>query len=170
MRFQVVVTDEARAAFFEQRLVRRSDYALLGALPAGAGAAALLVHFAFEAFAVDGQPAFAYHIFLLVERQAEGVVEFERHSARHHGTGERFHRVIELLLRNQERGGIPVLLVFHHARDLLDRSHQLGVSRLHQLRDKTRQFVKERLFDTNHARVPHGAAHDFAQHVAAPFV
>jgi hypothetical protein len=58
-------------------LIGRGDGAFLGALPACAGALALLLHFAVEAFAVDGQAALARHVFLLVERQAEGVVQLE---------------------------------------------------------------------------------------------
>ena len=49
--------------------------------PARARAA---VHFALEAFAVDGQAALAGHLLLLIERQAVGVVELEGDRA---GTG-----------------------------------------------------------------------------------
>ena len=75
--FEVVVAEELRAALLEQLLVGRRDCALLGALPTGAGALALLVHLGFEALAVDGEAALARHLLLLVERQAVGVVELE---------------------------------------------------------------------------------------------
>ena len=74
---QLVVAQELRASLLDQLLIGRRDGALLGALPTGAGALALLLHLAVEAFAVDGQAALAGHVFLLVERQAVSVVQLE---------------------------------------------------------------------------------------------
>ena len=75
--FEFAVAEEFGAAEFEQRLIGRHHDALLRALPTGAGALALVVHLGVESGAVDGEAMLASHVFLLVEREAVGVVELE---------------------------------------------------------------------------------------------
>ena len=83
VRFQMRRSRRTSCGLFRAALIGRRDHALLGALPTRARALALLLHLALEAFAIDGQAALARHLFLLVERQAVGVVELERDGARH---------------------------------------------------------------------------------------
>ena len=66
----------------QQLLIGRSHRCLFCAFPTGARAIALLLHLGFETFAVDGEAALARHVFLLVERQAVGVVQLESDGAR----------------------------------------------------------------------------------------
>ena len=79
-------------------------------------------------------------------------------------------RLLELLLGGQEGGGVAMLLVFHHARHALHALHHLGVGALHQLGHEAGQLIQERVFHPHHADVAQGAAHDFAEHIAASFV
>ena len=86
------------------------------ALPTGAGALALLLHLGFEAFAIDGEAELARHLFLLVERQAVGVVELEGGRARKDAALRRdFASSWKTLLGDLERGGVAMLLVLHDA-------------------------------------------------------
>ncbi len=87
-RVELVVAEEFRAAAFEQLSISRRDGALFAALPAGAGAHPLKIHLGIEALAVDCDTALASHVFLLVEREAVGVVEFERDGAGHRPVGK----------------------------------------------------------------------------------
>jgi hypothetical protein len=81
---EVFVAQELGAALLDQFLIGGGDGAFVRALPTCAGALALALHFAVEALPVDGQAAVARHVFLLVERQAEGVVQLEGHRAGNH--------------------------------------------------------------------------------------
>jgi hypothetical protein len=63
-----------------------------------------------------------------------------------------------------------MLFVFDHARHPLHAFEHFRISAAHQLRDKTRELIEKWLFDAGQAGMAHGAAHDFAQHVAAAVI
>ena len=63
-----------------------------------------------------------------------------------------------------------MLFVLHDAGHALHGFHQFRIGGAHQLGDEAGQLVEIRILDADQAGVAHGAAHDFAQHVAAAFV
>ena len=112
----------------------------------------------------------ARHVLLLVERQPVGVVQLEGHCAGNGLAVQLLDGVVELALGHQEGGGVAVLLVLHHAGHALHALHQLGIRRTHQVGHEAGELVQHRLLHADQAQVAHGASHDLAQHVAAPFV
>ena len=61
-----------------QLLVNGRDRGLVPAFPTGASPLALPLHLGVEAGAIDLQTELARHLFLLVDREAERVVQLER--------------------------------------------------------------------------------------------
>ena len=170
MGLEVIVAHETGAALLEKRLVCGSNDALFSAFPTRTGAPALLIHLALEAFAVNRESPLAGHVLLLVERQPIGVVELECHGSRQHRVLERFHFFVKNFFRNQERGCVAVLFLFHHASHALDALHQLGIAGMHHLCNKPGELIEKRVFDAHHVCVPQGAAHDLAEHVTTAFI
>src|SRR5208337_1640850 len=101
-------------------LVDRRDLRFVGASPAGTRARPLFFHFGLKACMIDGQATLASHFLLLIERQAEGVVELERGRARQLTAGSRLRFINKHFLRNLERGRIAMLFVLHYTRNALD--------------------------------------------------
>ena len=115
--------------------------------------------------------ALARDVFLLVEREAVGVVELEGDRARHRAV-RRVREISSLkdLLGDEERGGVAMLFVFDDAGDALHGFHHLRIGRAHVLGDEAGELIEIRFLLADQAGVAHGAAHDFAQHVAAAFI
>ena len=63
-----------------------------------------------------------------------------------------------------------LLFVLDHAGDAADRFEQFGIRLAHLFGDLLRHLEKKRPLEAEHSSVPHGAANDLAQHVAAAFV
>ncbi len=137
-RFQSFATDEfgGRKIF-----VHRRDLRFIGAAPTRARPRPLLFHLGVEAFLVDGETALPCHLFLLVQRKAEGVVELERSGAGQHATGRGLGFIDEHFLRYLERGGVAMLFILDDAGDALDAFEHLGVTGLHQIGDEAGEFV-----------------------------
>ena len=92
-----------------QLLVNGRDRRLLAAFPTGASAFPLALHLGVEAFAVDLQTELARHLFLLIEREAEGVVQLERSGAGEHAALRGFGFIVENTLGHLERVRVPML-------------------------------------------------------------
>ncbi len=141
---------------------------LAGAGPGLAGLGALALHRLVEGRGVDADAAGAQRVLRQVEREAERVVELEGGLA-----GERVALVHarRLLVEERqaagERRAEARLLELERLGDERLRAHQLGIGRAHLVDQRRHQPVHQRLRDAEKLGMPHGAAHDAAQHVAA---
>ncbi len=113
---------------------------------------------------------FTGHVFLLVQRKAERVVQAKSHRTGNHGARRGLHLVAENAFGDFERRGVAPLFVAHHAAHAFDAVHHLRIARLHQLGHERGQIGKIRVLASGHTRIAQRAAHDFAQHVTAPFI
>ena len=80
------------------------------------------------------------------------------------------HHLLQQAEPQLERVREALLLDLRHAPHELQVRRQLGVGALHRLDDDVDALVEERLGEPEHLAVAGGAAHDPAQHVAAPLV
>ena len=172
LRALVLVTEELGCA---DRLAHFEPDPLLGllarALPARPGLGALALHGRIEPGEIDGHAARAQRILGEIERKAVGVVQPERGcpgqlSARAQVRG----RLLEQAQTALERVAKARLLELQHFGDQRLRTHQLGEGLAHLGDQHRHEAPHQRLARTKHVGVAHGAAHDPAQHVAAPFV
>ncbi len=144
---------------------------LAGALPGFARFGLLPLHRGVEALGVDGDAARAQRVLGEVERETVGVVELERRLAGEHVA------LLQLAGRLAEQAE-PLLQRLLEAR--LFQVQRLGDQRLgalqlvigvaHLVHQRRHEAVHQRLLGAEQMRVAHGAAHDAAEHVAAPFV
>ena len=77
---------------------------------------------------------------------------------------------MKLLFRDKERVLVAMLLILDDSGDSRNAFEHFRISRLHEFGDKAGQLVQERLLTANQMGMPHGAPHDFAQHVTAAIV
>ncbi len=139
--------------------------------PALARLGALALHRRSEGVGRHLAAAGAQHVLGEVEREAVGVVELEGDLA-----GEGLARAeLRRLLLEQLEAAIERLLEARllepqRLRDQRLGAHQLGIGLAHLAHQRRHQPPHQRLLAADDVRVPHGAAHDPAQHVAAPFL
>ena len=144
---------------------------IAGALPARPGLGALALHRRIEAGEIHGHAARAQRILGEIERKAVGIVQLERGLAGQLAAcGEVRGRLLKQAQAALERALKARLLQLQDLGDQRLRAHQLG-ERLAHLGDQHRhQAPHQRLLGAQHVGVAHRAAHDPAQHVAAPIV
>ncbi len=138
----------------------------------GARLLALALHRALEALAVDRELTLAGEILDEVERHAERVVEPERVLARHDARAGRgaVEDLLEPRQPGRQHGVEPVLLAADDAHDVVAPGAQLRIGVAHLGDEHVDERVQDRLDEAELLAVPHRAAHDLAQHVAAPLV
>ena len=145
---------------------------LARALPGLARLLLLLLHGGVEGRHVDADAARLQRVLRQVERKAVGVVQLEGDVAGEHvaaSSAWRSHRTsrprpFSSVLRKRVSSSFSVSVISGW------RAHQLLVGLAHLLHQRRHQPVHQRLLGAQQMRMAHGAAHDAAQHVAAPFV
>ncbi len=145
------------------------DGALGAELGGGARAFALHAHGRLEARKIDGDVALARDVGGQIEREAVGVVEPEHRVAIQHFVFG-LQRAFEHGHAVFERFGKPLLFLLQHLCDALAGFGQFRIRVTHRLDEIRHQLIKERLLLPELVAVADRAAHDAAQHVAAPFV
>ena len=125
-----------------------------------------------KALGVEAKPLRAGEILDEILRQAICVVQLERLVAGHDFRPLR--RPLEHLLQPRQAAGQhraeALLLAPDHLDDGVASRLQLRIGAAHLAHQHVDQRVEERLVQPQLAAVAHRAAHDLAQHVAAPFV
>ena len=169
-RFEIAVALELGGLFFPQLLVDRRDGRLVAALPTRAGASTLRTHLLFKTGMIDGQVALARHLLLLVEREAEGVIQLERGRSRQHAFVELFGFRLKHLFGQCEAVLVTRLLFFDDARDALHRIHHFRIAGLHVLGDEAGQVVEKWRISTGETGVTECATNDLAQHISASLI
>ncbi len=77
---------------------------------------------------------------------------------------------MEKALGDLESGGVASLFVAHDAGNTADAFLQFGISRLHEIGHEAGELVEIGFVEASKTAVAHGAAHNFAKHIAATFV
>ena len=149
------------------RLGRR----LAGAGPGRAGIRLLARHGFLEGIGVDSNTARAKGVFRQVEREAEGVVEFEGGAAVEGRAlahlGRCLFQEAEAARQGPAEAGLFQLQGFRHQRLGAGEFREGPAHLAHQRRH---QPVEQRIARTEEMGVAHGPAHDPAQDVAAAFI
>ena len=144
---------------------------LAGAGPAGAGLGLLPLHGVGEAGDVDRNAALAQRILREVERKAVGVVEPEgRLAVEHVARGQVLRRVGEQPEPARQGLAEPRFLELQRLGDQRLAAHQFGIGLAHLSDQRRNQPVHQRFGTAQKLAVPHGAAHDAPQNVAAALV
>ena len=123
-----------------------------------------------EAVAVDGDAAFAGQLVDEVQGQAVGVVQAEDLVPGQDAAGGPGQRRLEAGEAVGQDRVEPVLFGPHHPGDRLAVGAELGVRDAHLADHDVDEAMEERAGHAQLLPVPHRAAHDLAQHVAAPLV
>ena len=105
-----------------------------------------------------------------IESEAEGVVELECSSAGEDTVDGGFGFVVKEFFGDLESGGVAGFFVAHDAGDAADAFLKFRISGLHEIGDEAGELVEIGVVEAGEAAVAHGAAHDFAEDVAAAFV
>ena len=106
-----------------------------------------------------------------VERKAVGVVELERDFAGELGAGVKIARlVLEDREAARQRRAEARLLELQRLGDQRLGAQQLGIGLAHFARQRRHEAPHQRLARADELGVAHRAAHDAAQHIAAPLV
>src|SRR5262249_32440326 len=106
-----------------------------------------------------------------IEREAISVVERERGFAVEHGALlERFAGFFEQSEAALERAAKANLFELQGLGDERLGANELGIGLTHLARQDWHELPHQRLFDAEQFGMPHGAAHDAAEHVAAAFI
>ena len=144
---------------------------LAGACPVLARLGLLPRHGSVEAGRVDGAVQRAQGVLRQVQREAIGVVQLERHLARQGGGGRQpGHFLIQQLQAAFQRLLEAGLLQLQGFLDQALGARQLRVSETHLADERRHEAPHQRLLAAHQFGMAHGAAHDPAQHVAAPLV
>ncbi len=167
-----VAEELGRADFFAQLEPQRVGRGLARADPAFARLRALPLHRGIEPGRLDLAAAPAQHVLGEVQGEAERVVEPERDLAR-----ERLRpmpsRASSSSTQAQAAPEHVLEAHFFELQRLGDErlgAHELGKCRAHLPHQRRHEAPQQRLLRAQDVRVPHGAAHDPAQHVAASFL
>ena len=147
------------------------DRRVARALPGGARGGALAAHRGVEAVAVDRAALAAQGVLGQVEREAERIVELERHLAGQRCPGRQLGGLLleqpqPALQRAPEAG----LLQLQHLGDQRLGADQLGKRLAHLVEQHRHHAPQQRLARTQQLRVAHAAPHDPAQHIATALV
>ena len=169
--FGVIAQKFGRAVFFAQFEPDRGILGLARTGPCSPRLTLLFGHGGVETGNIDRTPLFAQRILRQVEREAVSVVKLERRLARQVRT---FGQLGKLIVQ-QPQATVQRLAEagFLGQKRFLDHRlgpAKLGVSRAHLADKRGHQLVHDRVLRPQHMRVTHGAAHDPAQHIAAPLV
>ncbi len=144
---------------------------LARARPGGARLGLLRRHRGIEPPGLDAAALFAQRVLGKVEREAKGVVELERGFTRQFGAlGQRGELFVEQLQAAIERGLEASLFGQQRFLDQHLSAAELRVGLAHLAHEFGHQPVHHRILRAEQVGVAHGAAHDPAQHVAAPLV
>ena len=170
----LLVADEARrAGLLKDRVEHRGDRLLvveLAALAARLGELELRV----EARVVHQKAVLLADDVGEIEREAEGVVELERHRAGQGLLARAFRRRRPLFVALEEletalQGGAETLFFLErHLGDEILALDELGIRRAHDLDNLEGYLVQERLVDAQAVTVTDAPAHDAAENVRAP--
>src|SRR5688572_29050071 len=160
---------EALAQVEPHRFGRR----LAGAGPGRARALALLLQLDVEAVDIHLDAAVAQDRLREVERKAAAVAELERDRAAELavlGQAAARDRAFQFLEAGAQGLLEAALFQLQRLGDDRLRADELLIGLAHLLDQRGYQFPHQRLDAADLVRVAHGAAHDPAQHIAAPFV
>ncbi len=150
-----------------QRLLRRTA----GARPSRARLLLLGLHGGVESVHINNAPLLAQRVLGQVQREAVSVVEPERCLARQRrAIGQLRQFIFQQSQAPVQRPAETVLLMLQRLGDHRLAAHKLGEGLAHLLNQRRHQPVHQRSVDTQEMRMPHGAPHDPAQHIAPPFV
>ena len=120
---------------------------------------------------VNRAALFAQRILRQVQRKPIGVIKLERRPAiQRTAIGQAQNLILQQLQPAVEGGAEPGFLQPQGLFDQRLRPAQLGVSRPHAAHQSADQPVHHRVSGPQLMRMPHGAAHDAAQHITAPFI
>ena len=145
--------------------------AVAGREACGAAGAALDIERRLEAGHVDVEPAAAQDVLRQVERKAVSVRQFERHIARQRRAGLQLgERLVEQRQAVAQRALEAGLLLLDRRFDGDLRAAEFRIGLAHFGDQRRHQLVHQRLARAEHVAMAHGAPHDPAQHIAAPFV
>ncbi len=144
---------------------------LAGARPGGAGPGPLRRHRRLEARDIHAPPLLAQHIGGEVERKAIGVVETEGDLAGKRLAGGELRRLLgEQMETAVEEGAEAAFLELERLLDQRLGAAELGIGGAHLAHEDGDEAPEQRLLHSHAVGMPHGAAHDAAQHVAAPLI
>ncbi len=139
--------------------------------PGGARLGLLGRHGRIEPLGIDGAPLLAQRVLRQIERKAIGIVEPEGRLA---GQGRALGQAGQFLVQKPqaalERLAKARLLEPQRLLDQGLRAAQFGIGLAHLRHQRGHQTVHDRIPGSQHVRMAHGAAHDPAQHIAAPLV
>ena len=150
------------------------DRGILGfarAGPAGARLGFLFLHRGVEAFDIHGAALFAQRVLRQVQRKAIGIIKPERGLSGKRATfGQPRQLVVQKLQAPVQRLLEPG---FFQPQRFLDQrlgARQFGIGRPHLPHQGGHQLVHHHILRAQLMGMAHRAAHDPAQHIAAPFV
>ena len=131
----------------------------------------LRIHRGIKAGCIDRAALFAQRILRQIQREAEGVVKLERRLT---GKGLPIGKLGQLIFKQLEpaiqRGAETLFFQLQCLGDQRLRAAQLRIGLAHLGDQRRHQLMHHRVFRTEQMRMAHRAAHDQAQHIAAPLV
>ena len=141
------------------------------ALPGRARLVLLRRHGGVEGGQIDLDAARFQCVLCQIQRKAKRVVQLERHVAgKRVALAQGVGRLVEQLVATRQRLAELDLLKAQRLSDHRLPARQLGKSVTHLAHQRRHETVHQRIFRAEQMRMPHGPAHDAAQHVAAPLV
>ena len=143
---------------------------LAGTGPIGAGFGALLLHRRVKPGRIDGKPALAQRILGQVKRKAVSVIKFKRNRPVQRVTRQIADFLIKQFQPTAQHIAEPFFFMFQRFDNQGAGPFQLGIGGGHLRLQRRHKLPQQRLFGSQHMRMAHGAAHDAAQHIAAPFI
>ena len=129
------------------------------------------IHRGIKTGCIDRAALFAQRILRQIQRKAEGVVKLERRLT---GKGLPIGQLGQLIFKQLEptiqRGAETLFFQLQCLGDQRLRAAQLRIGLAHLGDQRRHQLMHHRVFRTEQMRMAHRAAHDPAQHIAAPLV
>ena len=169
--FGLVAEEFGARRLFADREPHRLGRGLARARPRRARLGALFIHGVGERSDIDADAARPERVLGEIERKAEGVVKRERGDAVEHVA---LLKVLARLLEDRkaaiERAAEPRLFEFQRLRDQRLGAMQFLIGLAHLAHQCRHQPPHQRILRPEQFRMPHGAAHDAAQHIAAALV
>ena len=169
--FGIIAQKFGRAVLFGNIEPNRGICRLARACPSGARLGLLFGHGGIKAVGINSAALFAQRILGQIKRETKCIIELKGRSPRQRGlvgqvgqfVVQQFQAAIQGLLE-------PGFLQFQRFLDHRLRLAQFGVGIAHLCRQRAHKAVHHRVFGPQQMRMAHGAAHDAAQHIAAPVV